>query len=160
MSNAEFYSLIKPGMKQELGSHTFTQEEIVEFASEFDPQPFHLSQEAAAKSNFGALCASGWHTLSVWMRLNILNGRKELIRLTGYEGPEPMFGPSPGVRDIKWTRPVFVGETIHYSSTVAAKRDSPRRPGWAIVMSHSTGFTQEGAQVVSMRGAVTIQIDD
>ena len=93
-----FYDLLEEGMTLELGSHTFEPDEIIRFAEKFDPQPFHLSEEGAARSNFGRLCASGWHTCSIWMRLNVSHGRDEFLRLTGYEGPPPVFGPSPGLR--------------------------------------------------------------
>ena len=154
-----FYDSVTVGMIQELGSHTFERNEIIEFASEFDPQRFHLSDEGAADSHFGKLCASGWHTCSVWMRLNVANGRNEFIRATGYEGPEPVFGPSPGLRNVKWTHPVYVGDTITYSSTVTAKRKTPKRPGWGMIMNHSTGVNQDGVQVMQMDGAVTLRVD-
>lgn len=147
------------GLVQELGDHTFEREEIIRFAQKFDPQPFHLSDDGAAASHFGRLCASGWHTFSVWMRLNILNGRKELERLLEIEIPADTFGPSPGVRNLKWTRPVYVGDTITYRSTVTGKRSNPKRPGWGMMMSHSEGFNQDGILVCSMDGAVTIRTD-
>lgn len=151
-----FYDLLQPGMTQHLGSHTFSRDEIIEFASQFDPQPFHLSEDAAAKSHFGALCASGWHTISVWMSLNVAHGRQQLIALTGYEGPDPMMGPSPGVRNIRWSRPVYVGDTITYSSTITGKKPSTGRPGWATVLSRSEGVNQDGQTVLTMDGAVTM----
>jgi len=154
-----FFELAEIGMVQELGSHTFQSEEIIEFATEFDPQPFHLTEEGAAKSHFGRLCASGWHTGSIWMQLNVANGRDEFIRLTGYKGPEPVFGPSPGLRNIKWTFPVYVGDTITYTSTISGKRTNPRREGWGILMNHSVGINQDGKQVMQMDGAVTLRVD-
>ncbi len=159
MSGRRFYDLLQPGMVQELGSYTFERDEIIEFASQFDPQPFHLSEEAAANSNFGALCASGWHTVSVWMRMNVMNGRTELVRLTGNTDINSHFGPSPGVRNLKWLWPVYVGDTITFRSTLTGKRSSPSRSGWGMVMSHSEGFNQNGKLVISMDGAVTIRTD-
>ncbi len=154
-----FFDRIEIGMMQELGSYTFEADEIIEFATEFDPQPFHLSQEAAEKSNFGSLCASGWHTLSVWMKLNIKNGRSEFSRLVGAPCPETLFGPSPGVRNIKWLHPVYVGETIRYTSEITAKRKNPKRAGWGMVLSHSQGFNAAGECVMKMDGAVTMRTD-
>ena len=123
-----FWERIEPGMVSELGSHTFTRQAILDFAKAYDPQRFHLDEDAAKASIFGALCASGWHTASVWMRLNILNGRAELQRLTGLE-TLPVFGPSPGIRDLRWLRPVYVGETVHYRTEIveqAQERLAPR----------------------------------
>jgi acyl dehydratase len=154
-----FFDSIEIGMKQELGSYTFQADEIIEFATDFDPQPFHLSQEDAEKSNFGSLCASGWHTLSVWMKLNITNGRSEFSRLVGRDCPETVFGPSPGVRNIKWLWPVYAGETIRYTSEITGKRKNPKRPGWGMVLSHSQGFNEAGKCVMQMDGAVTVRTD-
>ncbi|MEM8750751.1 MAG: MaoC family dehydratase [Pseudomonadota bacterium] len=154
-----FFELLEPGMVQELGSYTFERDEIIEFAAQFDPQRFHLSEEAAQASNFGALCASGWHTVSVWMRMNVLNGRPELKRMTGYTGEMPQFGPSPGVRNVKWLAPVFVGDTITFRSTITSKRITPHREGWGMALSHSEGSNQHGTKVFQMDGAVTLRID-
>ena len=154
-----FFDLIEIGMKQELGNYTFEADEIIEFATDFDPQRFHLSQEEAEQSNFGNLCASGWHTLSIWMKLNIENGRPEFSRLVGVPCPEIMFGPSPGVRNIKWLRPVFVGNTIHYTSEITAKRKNPKRAGWGMLLNHSRGFNEDGECVVQMDDAVTVRTD-
>src|SRR5262249_36196142 len=68
---------IRVGEKSELGRHIFTAEDIKAFAARFDPQPFHLDETAAARSHFGRLCASGWHTACVWMRLMIDYRRRE-----------------------------------------------------------------------------------
>jgi len=153
------FDLLKPGLVQNLGGHTFGREEIIAFATKFDPQPFHLSEEGGRNSHFGALCASGWHTLSVWMRLNIENGRSELERLCGAPIPADTFGPSPGVRNLKWSHPVYVGDTISYTSTLTGKRTNPKRPGWGMMMSHSEGINQNGIEVCSMDGAVTIRTE-
>ena len=67
----KFWEDIAVGERAELGRHTFTAEDIKAFARRFDPQPFHLDEAAAARSHFGALCASGWHTASMWMRLMV-----------------------------------------------------------------------------------------
>ena len=117
------YDYIKVGMVLDVGSHTFEAESIKRFAAKFDPQPFHLDEEAAKNSLFGGLCASGWHSLSVWMRMNIEVGRKLLETESGYDGPAPEFGMSPGVKNIKWLRPIFAGDTITYKTTVSANEN-------------------------------------
>ena len=154
-----FYDLLEEGMTLELGSHTFEPDEIIRFAETFDPQPFHLSEEGAARSNFGRLCASGRHTCSIWMRLNVSHGRDEFLRLTGYEGPPPVFGSSPGLRNIKWLLPVYAGDTITYRTTLTKKKPSGKRDGWAMLLNRSEGFNQDGRQVLTMDGAVLMRMD-
>ena len=73
----KFFEDIALGERAELGSHTYTADDIKRFARKYDPQPFHLDEAAAARSHFGALCASGWHTASVWMRLMVDHQRRE-----------------------------------------------------------------------------------
>ena len=72
-----FFEDMRVGDRAEIGRHTFTLEEIKTFAQRFDPQPFHLDEAAAAQSLFGALCASGWHTACMWMRLAVEYRRRE-----------------------------------------------------------------------------------
>ena len=73
----KFFEDIRVGETSEIGRHTFTAEDIKTFAARFDPQPFHLDEAAGARSHFGGLCASGWHTACVWMRLLIDYRRRE-----------------------------------------------------------------------------------
>ncbi len=159
MSKTPIYKLLKTNMQLELGHHTFETEEILRFANKFDPQVFHVSEEGAKDSIFGRLCASGWHTGSVWMRHNIDNFKEELLRLTDYQGTEPVIGPSPGLRDLRWLAPVYPGDTISFYSNISDKRTSARRPGWGILMVNSYGTNQDGIQVLSMDGAVSIRLD-
>lgn len=159
MTQTPFFDLIEIGMTIELGSHTFERDEIIRFAEKFDPQRFHLTEEGAADSHFGALCASGWHTLSMWMRKNVDNGRDAFIEAISQDGAAPVYGPSPGVCNIKWLHPVYVGDTITYRSTIINKRKNPKRPGWGMLMNHSDGVNQNGVKVMSMDGAVTIRTD-
>ena len=155
---SSFYHLIQPGMTQEIGSYTFTAEEIVEFAREFDPQPFHLSQEAAEKSHFGSLCASGWHTVAAWMRLNVLHGYQGLREASGYKGGKPKLGASPGVRNIKWMHPVYSGDTITFRSTVTDKKPG-KQDGWGLMTFHTEGINQDGVQVLAMDGAARMPME-
>lgn len=159
MSGKEFFEKLQPGMQLNLGSHIFGAEEIIRFAQKYDPQPFHLSEEGASNSNFGHLCASGWHTVAVWMRHNVVNGPAEYQRLTGFGDPISVLGPSPGVRNIKWLRPVFVDDTIRFSTTIESKRLSDKRPGWGLVFSKSEGINQDGKPVISFNGAINIRLD-
>ena len=159
MTREPIYNLLQPGMKLELGSHTFEAEEIIRYAKKFDPQRFHVSEEGARDSIFGRLCASGWHTGAMWMRYNIASFLDELKRLTDNQGTEPVAGPSPGLRNLKWPAPVYVGDTITFSSTITGKRASGRRPGWGLLTVNSTGVNQDGVTVISMDGAVSIRMD-
>ena len=157
MSNALVLERVEAGMVLDLGAHTFTRDEIIRFASKFDPQPFHLDDEAARQSHFGALCASGWHTLSVWMRYNIENGPGEYRRLTGHA---PQLGPSPGLRNIRWTAPVFAGDTVAFRTTIMGKRTTPGRSGYAMIRSHSEGFKSDGTRAFTMEGAAMLRPQD
>jgi acyl dehydratase len=152
-----FFDAIKPGLEREIGSHTFGRDEIIAFAKKFDPQPFHLNDEAAKDSLFGALCASGWHVTAIWMRLNIQQGRGAFSGLLDYD-KEPVFGPSPGIRNLRWLHPVFPGDTITYRSTTANKRLSPNRPGWGMLMSSEAATNQNGRLVCRFDGAVTLKV--
>ncbi len=143
----------------EIGSHTFEAEEIIRFASKFDPQPFHLDETAAKNSLFGDLCASGWHTLSVWMRLNVVNGRKLLASKSGYSGPSPQIGASPGVKNIKWFKPVFAGDTITYRTTIYGKRLLRSKPGWGCFKKHIEGFNQNGDIVLEFDGVMFLKTE-
>lgn len=159
MSKIPIYQLLNAGMRLELGSHQFEKQEILRFAERFDPQIFHVSEDGARDSIFGRLCASGWHTGSVWMRHNIDNFKQELTRLTNYEGSEPVIGPSPGLRNLRWPAPVYPGDTINFYSEITGKRTSARRPGWGIMMVRSYGVNQDEVEVLSMDGAVSIRLD-
>jgi acyl dehydratase len=134
----------------EFGSHTFGAEEVKAFARKFDPQSFHLDEEAAKASHFGGLCASGWHTMAVWMRMMIDTRQRVAAEMTARGEPVPALGPSPGFRDLRWHKPVYAGDTISYSSTVIDKRPSNSRPQWGVISVRTTGINQNGEPVISV----------
>jgi acyl dehydratase len=137
------------GERAEVGRHIFTADGIKAFARRFDPQPFHLDEAAAARSHFGALCASGWHTASIWMRLMVEHhSREDEVRRARGEAIATL-GPSPGFRELKWLKPVYVGDTITYSTEVIEKRASNSRPGWGLMWIRNTGVNQRGEPVIS-----------
>ena len=146
----KFWEDIAVGERAEVGRYTFTADDIKAFARRFDPQPFHLDEAAAARSHFGALCASGWHTASVWMRLMVEHqqprGRRAPRRAASRS---PTLGPSPGFRELKWLKPVYVGDTITYSTEVIEKRASNSRPGWGLMSIRNSGVNQKGEPVIS-----------
>jgi len=140
-----------------LGSHIFTAAEIKAFARRFDPQLFHIDEEAAARSHFGALCASGWHTAVVWMRHRAEHRLLEEEALRARGEPPSQGGPSPGFRDLKWLKPVYAGDTVAYALEVVETRVSESRPGWGLVTSLNTGANQNGELVLSFVGAAFIE---
>jgi acyl dehydratase len=132
-----------------VGRHTFTTDDIKGFARRFDPQLFHTDEEAAAASHFGALCASGWQTAIVWMRLLVeyQRARAEAARARGERVART--GPALGLRELKWTKPVYVGDTIEYRTEVTATRASESRPGFGLMTILTTGTNQKGEPVIS-----------
>ncbi|MBE7185759.1 MAG: MaoC family dehydratase [Methylobacterium mesophilicum] len=140
-----------------LGAHTFDAASIKEFAAKWDPQPFHLDEELARHSVFGALCASGWHTASVWMKLNLAQQETEAARLWEGPGPRPEFGPSPGFQNLRWPKPVFAGETVSYARKVTAHRRMASRPGWRIVTVLAQAHDSTGDKVLEFENAVLLR---
>jgi acyl dehydratase len=145
----KYFENIAVGERIAVGSHTFRADEIKTFATNFDPQPFHLDESAAENSHFGALCASGWHTAVVWMRLMVDYRRRmsEAARVRGE--PVAAMGPALGFRELKWLKPVFVGDTIDYASEVIEARVSQSRPGVGLLSILSTGVNQRGESVIT-----------
>jgi acyl dehydratase len=153
----KFFEDIEIGETALFGRHTFTAAEIKAFAAQFDPQPFHLDEAAAARSHFGALVASGWHTIAVWMRLAMLYRRAEDEARRARGEPVAQLGPSPGFRDLKWLKPVYVGDTIAYATEVVETRPSKSRPGWGLAFNRNTGTNQAGDVVMSFIGSAFVE---
>lgn len=133
-----------------IGSHHFTEEAILAFARDYDPQPFHTDAAAAGASHFGGLIASGWHTCAAWMRLTV-----DYARTHG-----TVAGISPGLDEIRWLKPIRPGDTVSYSNTVRSKRRLNSRPGWALIHNEATGVNQDGEEVYRMLGPVLVPIED
>lgn len=148
-----YYEDLLIGEKDVLGQHTFTADEIKAFAVKFDPQPFHVDEAAAARSHFGALCASGWHTVAMWMRFLVLYRRAEDAAQRARGEPVAKIGVSPGFRDLKWLEPVYVGDTITFATELIEKRVSNSRSGWGLVFNLNTGTNQAGGRVLSFVGS-------
>ncbi len=144
------------GLVAELGRHTFEAPEIKAFARQYDPQPFHLDEAAARNSLFGALCASGWHTASVYTGMNI---RARLAREAEAvaRGEElARWGPSPGFKGLKWPKPVFAGDTVSYRQTIAELADFRNRPERGMLVTLGEGFNQNGELVFQVTGQILV----
>ncbi len=144
------------GVEMDLGSHTFGAEEIIAFATKYDPQRFHVDPEAAKHSNFGALCASGWHTTAIWMRLNVESMRVVIKDAMKRGEQPPQFGPSPGFENLKWLKPVYAGDTIRFTRTLNSLRALQTRPGWSMMQMSSAAYNQNGDRVMEFDSAALI----
>jgi len=134
-----YFEDLEPGQVHELGSRAVSEEEIVAFARQWDPQPFHVDPEAAKDSPFGGLIASGWHTGAMWMRLyvdSLLDG-------------EAAMG-SPGIEELRWLAPVRPGDTLAGRLTVLETTPSERRPDRGTVRIRGEMVNQDGVIVLSM----------
>ncbi|WP_315787464.1 MULTISPECIES: MaoC family dehydratase [unclassified Bradyrhizobium] len=145
-----FFEDLQVGQRRELGSYTFTAEQIKRFAAQFDPQRFHLDEEEGRNSLFGGLAASGWHIGSVCMKLIIADNQRlaEIARSRGE--PVAVGGPSPGFRELRWLKPVLAGDTISFVSEIDSLRASASRPQWGILQARNTGTNQHGELVFSV----------
>ncbi len=114
-----------------LGSHTFTLEEIIEFAKEYDPQYFHIDPDAADLSHFEGIIASGWHTACIGHRKTVDALQAEETRLNELGQDAGVAGHSPGINSMDFINPVRPGDTITYTLLVTSKRPSNSLPGWA-----------------------------
>ena len=144
-----FFEELEIGARRELGSFTFTAEAIKKFAAQFDPQAFHLDEEAGRRSLFGGLAASGWHVGSVCMKLLVADGQR-LAKEAAARGEKIVaWGPSPGFRELRWIRPVLAGDTLSFSNQVETKRTSEKRPEWGILQARNIGVNQRNEVVFS-----------
>jgi acyl dehydratase len=129
------------GSVRDLGTASLSAQEIKDFASKFDPQPFHLDEEAARHSMFGALCASGWHTCSLAMGMTVRNFLHEAASLG-----------SPGLESLKWLKPVYPGDTLRLQQVILESRPLRSRPDVGMVRSRWEMFNQHGEPVMQMEG--------
>ena len=139
LNEERYWEDFEPRETLVLGSRTVTEEEIVAFAREWDPQPFHVDPEAARESVFGGLIASGWHTVAMWMRLyvdSLLDGAASM--------------GSPGIEELRWLAPVRPGDTLAGRLTVLETTPSERRPDRGTVRIRGEMVNQDGVTVMSM----------
>lgn len=143
MSTFRSFEDFEPGETIALGSKTVTRDEIIAFAAEFDPQPFHLDEAAGEASLLGGLAASGWHTISMLMRLMCDN----LLLNSSGKG-------SPGVEEVRWMRPVRPGDVLTASAEVISARVLNSRPDLGMVDFLFTVTDQTGATVMTQRNKI------
>ncbi len=136
-----FFEDFRPGEVLEFGDYLVTEEEIVDFAKRYDPQPFHVDPDAAGKSIYGGLIASGWLTGSIVMRLLVDH----------FISPLSSMG-SPGADEIRWTKPVRPGDRLKLRVTVVETRRSHSKPDRGIVQVQEEAINQDGETVMSIRG--------
>ena len=130
-----------PGQEIALGSRTVSEEEIIAFATQFDPQPFHVDHDAAANSIFKGVIASGWHTCSMMMRLVV----DKLMSESSSMG-------SPGLDGVRWLLPVRAGDTISVSYLTTKVKPSASRTDRGVVWSKWTATNQHGDAVCTIEG--------
>ncbi len=142
MSQAKWYfEDFEVGKIIEVGRCTVSEEEIIEFATRFDPQPFHVDREAAANSIYGGIIASGWHTCSMMMRLMV----------DGFLKNSSSMG-SPGLDEIRWVKPVRGGDTLTVTTTALETRPSGSKPDRGVVFTQWTATNQHGETVATVKG--------
>ena len=129
------------GTVREFGRYEVTREAVLEFAARYDPQPFHLDDAAAAKSLFGRLAASGWHTAAMAMRM----------MCEGYLLEAASLG-APGGEKLSWPAPVYPGDVLGMRNTVLESRPLASRPEVGLVKSRNEVLNQHGQVVLSMEG--------
>ena len=136
-----YFEDMEVGRTIEVGSRTVSEEEIIEFAKQFDPQPFHIDKVAAADSLYGGIIASGWHTCSMMMRLMV----------EGYLRGSSSLG-SPGVDEVRWLKPVRGGDTLTVTSTIVEAQASTSKPDRGVVRTVWQATNQRGELVATIKG--------
>jgi acyl dehydratase len=135
----QYFEHIEVGRTASFGHYVVTREEVMDFAAKYDPQPFHLSDEAAAQTHFGRLSASGWHTCAMVMSMVVANLK---------ENQQAGLG-SPGIDELKWVKPVYPGDTLRCETEILEKRVSASRPEMGIFKSRMRVFNQDDVMVMT-----------
>ena len=136
-----YFEDLEEGSTASFGRYEVTREEVIEFASKYDPQPFHLSDEAAAQIHFGRISASGWHTCAMVMRMMVDNITERKQAGLG----------SPGLDELRWLRPVYPGDTLRVETTLIDKTASRSRPEMGSFRSEVKVFNQNDELVATMK---------
>lgn len=142
-----YFEDLKVGAETQFGSYQVTRDEVIEFARKYDPQPFHLSDEEAAKTHFGRLAASGWHTAAMTMAV---------IARRVVDQKQAGLG-SPGIDELRWKKPVFPGDTLHVRGKIIDKTPSRSRPEMGSFRTETTVTNQDGDVVMTFQSIVLIR---
>ncbi len=142
-----YFEDIEVGREAVYGSYEVTREEVLEFARKYDPQPFHLSDEAAAKTHFGRLAASGWHTCAMTMAV---------IARAVVDQEQAGLG-SPGVDELRWLKPVYPGDTLRVAGKILEKTPSRSKPDLGSFRTQTTVTNQDGVAVMRFTSIVLIR---
>ena len=142
-----YFEDLELGAETYYGSYEVTREEVLEFAHKYDPQPFHISEEAAAKTHFGRIAASGWHTAAMTMAV-----------IARYVVDHEQAGlGSPGIDDLRWRKPVYPGDTLHVRGTIVEKTPSRSRREMGSFRTDTVVTNQHDQPVMSFTSIVLIR---
>jgi len=142
-----YFEDLEIGAETDFGSYDVTREEVLEFAHKYDPQPFHLSDEEAAKTHFGRISASGWHTCAMTMAV---------IARYVVEGGQAGLG-SPGIDELRWLKPVYPGDTLHVRGKIVDMTPSRSRPDMGSFRTMTIVTNQDGVPVMRFTSIVLIR---
>lgn len=142
-----YFEDLQVGAETDYGSYEVTLEEVLEFARKYDPQPFHLSDEEAAKTHFGRIAASGWHTCAMTMGV---------IARSVVDDEQAGLG-SPGIDELRWRKPVYPGDTLHVRGKIVDKTPSRSKPGIGSFRSEMTVTNQDEIPVMTFTSIVLIR---
>ena len=142
-----YFEDLEVGAETYFGSYEVTREEVIDFASKYDVQPFHLSDDAAAKTHFGRIAASGWHTAAMVMAVISRHVVKHEQAGLG----------SPGIDELRWKKPVYPGDTLQVHGKIIEKTPSRSRPEMGSFKTQTTVTNQDGATVMSFTSIVLIR---
>lgn len=143
-----YFEDLVPGTHASFGRYEVTREEVIEFATKYDPQPFHLSDEAAAKTYFGRISASGWHSCAMVMRMLVDNITERKQAGLG----------SPGLDELRWLKPVYPGDVLRLETELLSKQQSRSRPEMGSFKSAVRVFNQDDLLVMTMQSIGLIQL--
>jgi acyl dehydratase len=141
MKDYWYFEDFEPGQDIDLGTRTVTEDEIVAFARDYDPQPFHVDHDAAARSIYGGVIASGWHTCGMMMRM-VVDGIMNRSASMG----------SPGLDGVRWLAPVRAGDSLNVRYQTVKVKASASRPDRGVVWSKWVAVNQHGETVCTVEG--------
>ena len=143
-----YFEDLQVGQTAAFGRYEVTRDEVIQFASAYDPQPFHLSDEAAAQTHFGRISASGWHTCAMTMRMLVDNITARRQAGLG----------SPGLDELRWLKPVYPGDVLRVETEIMSKRQSRSRPEMGSFQSKVKVYNQDDVAVMTMQSIGLIRV--